>query len=153
MADDPLLRKLDALMNRHRSAPVPQAGAPTSWLPVLTDVVRRGSGAPRAVAAVEAMPAPAPVHAPDIGAHAPSSTGAAPEPDARAIDDTLAEQIYSELAPRLGELMEKQVAAALRKGIDETVSTLLAQLDAHVRDIVRETIAEKLRDRHPPSSR
>ena len=77
----------------------------------------------------------------------------AAEPLPSAVSDTLAEQLMSELAPRLSEVMEKQVAAELRKNIDQTVSSLLSQLDVNVREIVRDAVAEKLKQPRDPSSR
>jgi BMFP domain-containing protein YqiC len=68
------------------------------------------------------------------------------------VTDTLAEQLMSELAPRLSEVMEKQVAAELRKNLDQTVAILLSQLDVNVREIVREAVAEKLRQPRDPST-
>jgi hypothetical protein len=58
----------------------------------------------------------------------------------------------SELAPRLSEVMEKQVSAELRKSLDQTVATLLSQIDVSVREIVREAVAEKLKPPRDPSS-
>ena len=68
------------------------------------------------------------------------------------VNDTLAEQLMSELAPRLSEVMEKQVAAELRKNLDQTVATLLSQLDVNVREIVRDAVAEKLKQPRDPST-
>lgn len=142
MSDSPLLNKMDALLKKHRgaidapldAAPA-QAAPPAAWLPVLTQVIERGTPPVAAAPAVPAAPAPPP---------------AKPAPPA-AIDDTLAEQLMSELAPRLSEVMEKQVAAELRKNLDQTVASLLAQLDVNVREIVREAVAEKLRQPRDPS--
>ena len=103
-----------------------------SWLPVLTDVIQRGS-----VPVAQTKVHPAPVHAePAAGAPAiPSQT----------VTDTLAEELLSELGPKLSEVMEKQVATELRKNMDETVAMLLSQLDVNVREIVRDAVAEKLK--------
>jgi len=138
MSDSPLLSKMDALLKKHRGgsegerdAPPAhvQAPPPDAWLPVLTSVIERGTPPP-------AAPAEAP-----------------PEPATAAIvNDTLAEQLMSELAPRLSEVMEKQVAAELRKNLDQTVATLLSQLDVNVREIVRDAIAEKLKQPRDPSA-
>jgi BMFP domain-containing protein YqiC len=68
------------------------------------------------------------------------------------VSDTLAEQLMSELAPRLSEVMEKQVAAELRKNLDQTVASLLSQLDVNVREIVRDAVAEKLKQPRDKSS-
>lgn len=146
MSDDPLLNKMDALLKKHRGAgesahlgppaAAPAPGQPPAWLPVLTDVIERGAPP----AATEAAPQPP----------APAVEGDAPQ--APAASDALAEQLMSELAPRLSEVMEKQVAAELRKNIDETVANLLSQLDVNMREIVRDAVAEKLKQARKPSS-
>jgi hypothetical protein len=177
MSDSPLLGKMDALLKKHRGgseadsaapsdpATVPKSGPasertppPGAWLPVLTDVIERGT--PPAMAA----PARVTVSTSPAEPALPTATPATPpspsvEPDAPAIDapssvvtDTLAEQLMGELAPRLSEVMEKQVAAELRRNLDQTVATLLSQLDVNVREIVREAVAEKLKQPRDPST-
>ncbi|MFP5410940.1 MAG: hypothetical protein ACLGG6_08185 [Gammaproteobacteria bacterium] len=155
MSDAPLMNKMDALLKKHRgsgeqafattespmSAQPPRGEAdappPHAWLPVLTDVIEHGTPpAPATDAREPAAPA------------APAEAAVAATP----ITDTLAEQLMSELAPRLSEVMEKQVAAELRKNLDQTVSTLLAQLDVNVREIVREAVAEKLKSPRDPTN-
>ncbi len=145
-----------------------EGGAPPhAWLPVLTQIIERGTppaivAAPRQPAATsptptEAEPAlaascepePSP-HKPEMTAHPETATQAAVA-DA-AISDTMAEQLMSELAPRLSEVMEKQVAAELRKNLDQTVANLLSQLDVNVREIVRDAVTEKLKQPRNPSS-
>lgn len=166
MSDSPLLGKMDALLKKHRGGDaLPASGASAAppadaWLPVLTDIIERGTPP----ASAEAPLAPAPAATPSASAVAPAPAMAAPEPEPPfsavvetraqklAVGDTLTEQLMSELAPRLSEVMEKQVAAELRKNLDETVSTLLAQLDVNVREIVREAVAEKLRTPRDPSA-
>lgn len=155
MSDSPLLNKMDALLKKHRGGSEADLGAspdcatapehppspentppPEAWLPVLTDVIERGTP-PVVAAATTAVPAVPPGE---------------PEAPPAIVSDTLAEQLMSELAPRLSEVMEKQVAAELRKNLDQTVATLLSQLDVNVREIVREAIAEKLRQPRDPSA-
>lgn len=158
MSDSPLMSKMDALLKKHRggvedSTEAPPGHAPTqsaaqaappgAWLPVLTDVIERGTP-PVAAAPVVSPPAPTPL---PVEAEAPA---AAITP--AVVTDTLAEQLMSELAPRLSEVMEKQVAAELRKNLDQTVATLLSQLDVNVREIVREAVAEKLKQPRDPST-
>lgn len=148
MSDNPLLNKMDALLKKHRGGPGEEAEvhapAADAWLPVLTDVIEAGHlpAAPE----VEA-PSP-PVPAVEASPPAAAEIGEAqrePEPPPPAINDTLAEQLMSELAPRLSQIMEKQVAAQLRRSLDETVATLIAQLDVNVREIVREAVAERIK--------
>lgn len=159
MSESPLLSKMDALLKKHRGgneadvdassglATAPEAPRHTppadAWLPVLTDVIERGTP-PVVSAPAAAVPPPAaqPAEPEAPVAETPSSI----------VSDTLAEQLMSELAPRLSEVMEKQVAAELRKNLDQTVATLLSQLDVNVREIVREAIAEKLRQPRDPST-
>jgi hypothetical protein len=144
VSDDPLLSKMDALLRKHRGGPDAAADdtAPSAnaWLPVLTDVIEAGQVPP--VAEPEAPP-PSVITA----AAPPAAEGVRrePEPPLPVVNDTLAEQLMSELAPRLSQIMEKQVAAQLRKSLDETVAALIAQLDVNVREIVREAVAERLK--------
>ncbi|OYW15377.1 MAG: hypothetical protein B7Z46_00520 [Hydrogenophilales bacterium 12-64-6] len=144
MSDSPLLNKMDALLKKHRGGaegeaaaeppgPCAQATPPDAWLPVLTHVIERGT--PPEPAALPASPPLAPA-SPPIQAETPAT-----------------EPLPCELAPRLSEVMEKQVAAELRKNIDQTVSSLLSQLDVNVREIVRDAVAEKLKQPRDPSSR
>lgn len=173
MNDSPMLSKMDALMKKHRgsgdgpsalpeSAVTPTAAAapasgppPNAWLPVLTQVIERGTPPPKAATPVAtpaaARPpvpkAPAPAEAPA----AKSVTAPHPADTTQRIDSALAEQLMSELAPRLSAVMEQQVASELRKNLDQTVATLLGQLDVNVREIVRDAVAEKLKKPHDPS--
>lgn len=144
---DPLLDKMDALIKKHRgpaedaATPVP----PPGWLPVLTEVIKRGTP-PVSKLTVRAVPPPQTVSA------EPKSV----EPDNRqhiASPNTedLANQLLQELGPKLSAVMEQQVASELRKNLDETVATLLSQLDVSVRDIVRDAVAEKLKTQKPDS--
>lgn len=160
MSETPLLSKMDALLKKHRGgsevdlgastdraaapehAPSPEnAPPPGAWLPVLTDVIERGTP-PVVTAAAPAAPAVPPGEPEAPATEAPPAV----------VSDTLAEQLMSELAPRLSEVMEKQVAAELRKNLDQTVATLLSQLDVNVREIVRDAVAEKLKQPRDPSA-
>jgi hypothetical protein len=152
MSDNPLLDKMDALMKKHRgSAGLPPARhkpAPGAWLPVLTDVVKRGM-AP-GPGGTDALPGNPTQHASPSPAlqvePAPAAVVKTPVTDTAILSDTLAQQLMSELAPKLSAVMEKQVAAELRKNLDQSVSSLLSQLDVNVREIVREAVAEKLKN-------
>lgn len=165
MSDSPLLSKMDALLKKHRGGaegdnelptdsaskhPAGQASPPNAWLPVLTQVIERGT--PPLAAAPASEPAIPPVQR--VEPETPPAAPAALAIDAPSaiVSDTLAEQLMSELAPRLSEVMEKQVAAELRKNLDQTVATLLSQLDVNVREIVRDAVAEKLKQPRDPSA-
>ena len=151
MSESPLLSKMDALLKKHRGGSETDVGPssshaspPDAWLPVLTDVIERGI--PPVVSARAATPPPPPV-VQSAGPEAPVA-----EVPPSTVADALAEQLMSELAPRLSEAMEKQVTAELRKNLDQTVATLLSQLDVNVREIVRDVIAEKLKQPRDPSA-
>lgn len=160
MSDTPLLSKMDALLKKHRggseddstrdssSPPLPEPAGPPSappdtWLPVLTNLIERGTPPVVAQAAAPSIPVapPLPAEAEVLPAEIPGL----------AVNDTLTEQLMSELAPRLSEVMEQQVSAELRKSLDQTVANLLSQFDVSVREIVREAIAEKLKPPRDPS--
>ena len=145
MSDSPLMSKMDALLKKHRGGgvanpdPLPSRPPPPgAWLPVLTDVIHRGTPP---VARASTTPSSAPVK--------PPPAAIAPTP---AENDALAERLLCELAPRLSEAMEKQVSEELRKKLDQTVEGLLSQLDVNVRDIVRAAVAEKLKQPRGPST-
>lgn len=126
---------------------------PRGWLPVLTDVVELGDQAP-ADATLVAVPDPEPepeaIAEPGFAATAAETTTvsdvpASPSPTGAA----LAEELMAELAPRVARLVDEQVSAALRKSLDDTLGALLPQLDATLREVVRDAIAEKLASPDP----
>lgn len=144
MSSDPLLSKMDALLKKHRGenevtppareeAPPAEPDTPPplpedAWLPVLTDVVAMGEASP------EAPEAQAPVEE-----SRPEATQIA------AIDpNVLTEQIMRELEPRLSALLIDRLAVEVRNSLDDSLSTLLAQMDVHIREIVREAISEEI---------
>lgn len=142
-ANNPLLGKMDALIKKHRGpaeAP-PESTPPPGWLPVLTEVLVRGTPPVSPPVSTPAISAPAIVE--PVNTEAPALSG----------NDTeqLANQLLDELGPKLSAVMEQQVATELRKNLDETVALLLSQLDVSVRDIVRDAVAEKLKTSKPDS--
>lgn len=173
MSDSPVLSKMDALLKKHRgggdlpqppdlsepmaepaTAPSPRSAPPANaWLPVLTHVIERGT--PPVVAAPVVSPAAAHPLEPDLSVELPApvdpSQATTEAETSQRINTALAEQLMSELAPRLSAVMEQQVASELRKNLDQTVATLLSQLDVNVREIVRDAVAEKLKKPHDPT--
>jgi hypothetical protein len=144
MSSDPLLSKMDALLKKHRGesepappveeeAPSAEAAAPPplpedAWLPVLTDVVAMGEASPEATEA-----------------QAPAEEAQPEQPEIAAIDpNVLTEQIMRELEPRLTALLIDRLAVEVRNSLDDSLSTLLAQMDVHIREIVREAISEEI---------
>lgn len=135
---DPLLDKMDALLKKHQgtteAAPTPLATAPNlppplpedAWLPVLTDVVAVGS--PNAVEPAAAPP------------QEPTALSISPAVDPEA----LVAQIMGELEPRLSSLLRDRLLAEIRNSLDDSLAALLAQMDVHIREIVREAVAEQL---------
>lgn len=173
MNDSPILSKMDALLKKHRGggdnpqppdlsepaaeptvAPTPRSTPPANaWLPVLTQVIERGT--PPVVAASVVSSAAAHPPEPEVSAELPAPVEPLQEATgtdtSQRINTDLAEQLMSELAPRLSAVMEQQVASELRKNLDQTVATLLSQLDVNVREIVRDAVAEKLKKPHDPT--
>lgn len=142
---DPLLDKMDALLNKHRgdtgassaaSSPPPADSPPPlpddAWLPVLTDVVAMGKP-------VAEQPGAGPAD------QEPAAAPAAPPPPAATVDpEALIGQIMGELEPRLSSLLRDRMVAEIRNSLDDSLSTLLAQMDVHIREIVREALKEEL---------
>lgn len=188
MSQDSLMGKFEALMRKHRggaeapAAPhVPterQAPSPDTWLPVLTDIVQRGSptaaveGQPPAATAMSAqepvateqavappMTEPAPetsvvVEAspePAIVSETVLPQEPAPETGAENQNAELSANLLDELAPKITGLMQEQVAEELRKSLSQSMASLMANLNANVEEIVRQAVAEKLagRDKGP----
>lgn len=142
---DPLLDKMDALLKKHQGVveappaskaealPAAEPNAPPplpedAWLPVLTDVVAVGEPS-----AATDEPAP------------PAAEPAPPQPPAPTVDPAmLIEEIMSGLEPRLSSLLIDRLAAEVRNSLDESMSSLIAQMDVHIREIVREAVNEQL---------
>lgn len=166
MSQDPLLDKMDALLKKHRgneiglpeqktkaSGPIrveePAAPPPDAWLPVLTDVMVMGSlSSSQAGEVIEAQEAEVAVtESISFPPEPPSQTEQSPMPiaeESHAISDTLAEQLMGELEPKLSALLQDKISSRIHSSLDDTVSTLLAQLDVNIREIVREAINERL---------
>lgn len=141
---DPLLDKMDALLKKHQGAaeapPPPAMAVPPApvapsappplpddaWLPVLTDVVAVGEPSAAATPAVAMTAAEVPPPAPTVD------------------PGVLIDQIMAELEPRLSALLLDRLAAEVRNSLDESMSALLAQMDVHIREIVREAVSEQL---------
>jgi hypothetical protein len=167
MNQDPLLKKMDALLKKHRggkeaessmldaarndmndmSVAAEEAPPPDAWLPVLTDVVVMGNvtatpseaSSPAPVSATKASPTPSEETGPEHG-----QREAQHDIEPPAITDTLAEQLMGELEPKLAALLQDKLATQIRNSLDDSVSALFAQLDVNIREIVREAIEDKL---------
>lgn len=143
-----VLDKLDALLNKHKE---PQSDAPAAaWMPVLTEVVKRGAPPLKVAAPAPAAPAVPPPAAPAATEPAPTVVAevvpeaSAPAPPPPPDPEEMAEQILALLEPRLNQLLTREISATVRKSLDQTISELLAQLDAHVRNAVQESVRERL---------
>jgi hypothetical protein len=184
-----LMEKFEALMRKHRGGAEAvltpplhterQAPSPDTWLPVLTEVVQRGSPPPavenqpssdttmpgeETVAAGEDLDAP--ISAPVF--ETPNSMEAFPEPatvlesplpqkaiaevDTETQDAQIAASLVDELAPKIAGLMQEQVAEELRKSLNQSMANLMANLDASVEEIVRRAVEEKLAGKDKKSS-
>ena len=179
MSDSPMLSKMEALMKKHRgddssTSPTPQAPVttpeladeptiahrsppPNAWLPVLTQLIERGTPPPVRAVSSPAETRLSPAEEASVAVEKPLAAEAheplplSSETPTPIVNHQLAEQLMDELGPRLSAVMEQQVASELRKNLDQTVATLLSQLDVNVREIVREAVAEKLKQPPDPS--
>lgn len=182
MSRDSLMGKFEALMRKHRGGAEAaetqpfqterqQAPSPDAWLPVLTDVVQRGS--PPDAADEQARPATAmeahdtvvadeglapPMPEPELEIAAPVESSVEPASDPELVleqepapetatesqDAQVAANLVDELAPKIAGLMLEQVAEELRKS--------MANLNANVEEIVRQAVAERLAGKDKESS-
>jgi hypothetical protein len=151
---------------------------PDAWLPILTDVVQRGSPpdaadhepleaaamVAREVAATEDL-AP-----PPAGQSLETSTAVEVLPEPVGVSETARQQepvvqpeadeqdawgtasLVEELAPKITGLMQEQVAEELRRSLDQSMANLMANLNANVEEIVRQAVEEKLAGKDKKSS-
>lgn len=163
MADptDQLLDKMQALMGKHRDAPLmlgaeaeTDADAAISMddlraanpFPVLTDIVRRGD------ALADAAPAPASPEVPDSAAErTPAIEAGAPVPaaltsseQAEQLATAVATHVLGMLDGHLEHAVNTVIAQRLRRVVDETLSTLLTELALDMEAIVREAVSAEL---------
>lgn len=189
MSGNSLFGKVEALMRKHRgdaisqnpsaTPPARQAPAPDAWLPVLTDVVQRGSpprqsepyqpafagppGAARPMdepadsAANETQPQPPVIEEAGIQPAPIPASVRPPEPVSEAAAGAqqparLAENLIDELTPKISGLMQEQVAEELRKSLNQSMASLMANLNANVEEIVRQAVADKLSEKDKKTS-
>ena len=122
MADNDVLGKADALLQRHRAARTAQRAEPPVEIPVLTDVVAEG----QPPAAVPPAPAPAP----------PLS-----EAELERIEHDLRLELLGLLGPEFERLVEAKVHERLGPKVDEIMGLTRKVLEAEVRAAVRDAMA------------
>ena len=121
MADNDVLGKADALLQRHRAARAAQRPEPPVEFPVLTDVV----------AEAHASPAPTPTPAPPLS-----------EEDLVRIERDLRLELLALLGPEFERLVESKVHERLGAKVDEIMSLTRKVIEAEVRGAVRDAMAE-----------
>jgi hypothetical protein len=126
MADNDILGKADALLQRHRAARTAQRPEPPVEFPVLTDVV----------AEAHAPPAPAPAHAP------PAPAPPLSEEDLVRIERDLRLELLALLGPEFERLVESKVHERLGAKVDEIMSLTRKVIEAEVRGAVRDAMSE-----------
>jgi hypothetical protein len=124
MADNDVLGKADALLQRHRAARTGQRPDPPVEFPVLTDVVSVGEPAPAPPS--PATPEPAPVLS---------------EADLERIERDLRLELLSLLGPEFERLVEARVHERLGPKVDEIMGLTRKVLEAEVRAAVRDAMA------------
>lgn len=154
-----LLDKMQALMGKHRDAPVvfetqTDADAAIAMddlreanpFPVLTDIVRRGE------ILAETAPDPVSSDVPDIATECiPAFETGAPVPaaltsaeQAEQLASAVATHVLGMLDGHLEHAVNTVIAQRLRRVVDDTLSTLLTELALDMEAIVREAVAEEL---------
>ena len=119
MADNDVLGKADALLQRHRAARTTQQAEPPVEFPVLTDVVAEGQ-----------PPAVAPAPAPQLS-----------EADLERIEHDLRLELLGLLGPEFERLVESKVHERLGPKVDEIMGLTRKVLEAEVRAAVRDAMA------------
>ena len=123
MADNDVLGKADALLQRHRAARTPQRAEPPVEFPVLTDVVSEGQ--PPAD-----PPAPALAPAPPLS-----------EEELVRIERDLRLELLGLLGPEFERLVEAKVHERLGPKVEEIMGLTRKVLEAEVRAAVRDAMA------------
>jgi hypothetical protein len=119
MADNDILGKADALLQRHRAARPGQRQEPPVEFPVLTDVVSEAQ-----------PPAAPPAPAPQLS-----------EADLVRIERDLRLELLSLLGPEFERLVEAKVHERLGPKVDEIMALTRKVLEAEVRAAVRDAMA------------
>ena len=122
MADNDVLGKADALLQRHRAARAAQRPEPPVEFPVLTDVVSEGHPPP--------APPPPPAPAPALS-----------EDDLARIERDLRLELLGLLGPEFERLVEAKVHERLGSKVDEIMALTRKVLEAEVRAAVRDAMA------------
>jgi hypothetical protein len=123
MADNDVLGKADALLQRHRAARAAQRPEPPVEFPVLTDVVSEGQP-PAASPPAPSAPAPA-----------------LSEADLARIERDLRLELLGLLGPEFERLVEAKVHERLGLKVDEIMALTRKVLEAEVRAAVRDAMA------------
>jgi len=119
MADNDVLGKADALLQRHRAARAPQRAEPPVDFPVLTDVITEGQ-----------PPAVPPAPAPQLS-----------EAELERIEHDLRLELLGLLGPEFERLVEAKVHERLGPKVDEIMGLTRKVLEAEVRAAVRDAMA------------
>jgi hypothetical protein len=119
MADNDVLGKADALLQRHRAARSPQRAEPPVEFPVLTDIVAEGQ-----------PPADPPAPAPPLS-----------EAELERIEHDLRLELLGLLGPEFERLVEAKVHERLGPKVDEIMGLTRKVLEAEVRAAVRDAMA------------
>ncbi len=127
MTDDDILSKAEALLARHRgSRPAPRP-EPAVDYPVLTEIVEE----PPLILNLSPAPEPAP-------------PAALSDAELARIEQDLRLQLLALLGPEFERLIEAKVHQRLGAKIEEVMSLTRTVLEAEVRAVVREALAEVL---------
>jgi hypothetical protein len=130
-----LLRKADALLRRHRGRREVEYRDPPSDFPVLTEVVQDSQ---QVAETPPAAPEPAPSSLPPSSPLASSMSDA----DLAQLEQDLRFQLLELLGPEFERLIESKVHDRLGVKIDEVMTLTRTVIEAEVRAVIREALAE-----------
>ncbi len=125
MTDDDILNKAEALLQRHRASRTAQRADSAADFPVLTEIVDE----PPLILNLSPPPAPAPAPAPT-------------EAELAQLEQDLRLQLLALVGPEFERLVEAKVHQRLGTKIDEVMTLTRTVLEAEVRAVVREALAE-----------
>lgn len=154
---DHLLDKMQALMGKHRDAPLaqPEGAHETTRgdanpiaatpFPVLTDIVRRGEFAADAVIEpVQDDAAPEPAALQVAPAPEPLPPALSSPEQAEQLASAVAAHVLGMLDGHFEHQVNTVVSQRLRRVIDDSLSTLLTQLALDTESIVRDAVQQEL---------
>jgi hypothetical protein len=138
MAHDDILSKAEALLRRHRPTRYAERAAPAVDFPVLTEIVQESQPPPPPPPSEPPEPEREPE--PPVAAVAPAPPLS--EEELAQLEQDLRLQLLDLMGPEFERLIEAKVHERLGVKIDEVMTLTRTVLEAEIRSVVREALAE-----------